>query len=249
MSLTPSTMIALGTAAPDFELTDPSGIPVSRDNYTDHPLLVMFICNHCPYVKHVAPELARLGKDYGMESGGDLGIVEVSMKRGVSELELVEFCRRFSESSRAGGPVFEEVHYEANQGSRRIYKKAKRYVRDNENEPFFLLVHNNDAHDTYGNAIEVLRDPSHVRNHRTSQWQAMFSDAGFSDSEACGIFPCPLDFDVWTNRMSTPEPAREGLRALFAAAPSEVREVFHIDPAGHFWQLEIGVLVARKGLA
>ena len=77
MSLTPSTMIALGTAAPDFELTDPSGIPVSRDNYTDHPLLVMFICNHCPYVKHVAPELARLGKDYGMESGGDLGIVAI----------------------------------------------------------------------------------------------------------------------------------------------------------------------------
>lgn len=77
MALTPSTMIALGTAAPDFELSDPSGIPVSRDNYTDHPLLVMFICNHCPYVKHVAPELARIGKDYGMESGGILGIVAI----------------------------------------------------------------------------------------------------------------------------------------------------------------------------
>ena len=77
MSLTPPTMIALGTAAPDFELTDPSGIPVSRENYTDHPLLIMFICNHCPYVKHVAPELARIGQDFGFESGGNLGIVAI----------------------------------------------------------------------------------------------------------------------------------------------------------------------------
>ena len=77
MALTPSTMLALGTTAPDFELTDTQGIPVTRDNYTDHPLLVMFICNHCPYVKHVAPELARIGKDYGLESGGNVGIVAI----------------------------------------------------------------------------------------------------------------------------------------------------------------------------
>lgn len=77
MALTPSTMLALGTAAPDFELTDTNGIPCTRDNYTDHALLIMFICNHCPYVKHVAPELARLGRDYGIESGGELGIVAI----------------------------------------------------------------------------------------------------------------------------------------------------------------------------
>ena len=77
MALTPSTMLALGTPAPDFARHDTDGIPVSRDNYTDHPLLVMFICNHCPYVKHVAPELARLGKDYGLASGGNLGIVAI----------------------------------------------------------------------------------------------------------------------------------------------------------------------------
>lgn len=77
MALTPSTMLALGTVAPDFELIDTNGIPVTRDNYTDHPLLVMFICNHCPYVKHVAPELARIGKDYGIENDGVLGIVAI----------------------------------------------------------------------------------------------------------------------------------------------------------------------------
>jgi thiol-disulfide isomerase/thioredoxin len=70
-------MIALGTPAPDFELPDTEGVPVTRDNYTDHPLLVMFICNHCPYVKHVAPELARIGRDYGIAAGGELGIVAI----------------------------------------------------------------------------------------------------------------------------------------------------------------------------
>lgn len=64
MALTPSTMLSLGTPAPDFALPDTIGKIVRRNDFTGNPLLVMFICNHCPYVKHVAPELARLGKEY-----------------------------------------------------------------------------------------------------------------------------------------------------------------------------------------
>lgn len=64
MALTPSTMLALGTPAPDFSLPDTAGQFVSRRDFASQPLLVMFICNHCPYVKHVAPELACLGRDY-----------------------------------------------------------------------------------------------------------------------------------------------------------------------------------------
>jgi peroxiredoxin len=66
MALTPSTMLDLGTAAPDFSLQDTDGQTVQLGDFTGNgkPLLVMFICNHCPYVKHVAPELARLGRDY-----------------------------------------------------------------------------------------------------------------------------------------------------------------------------------------
>ncbi|HUF95955.1 MAG TPA: thioredoxin family protein [Acidimicrobiia bacterium] len=72
-----STMMPLGTKAPDFELTDTvSGRTVSMTDFADKPsLLVMFICNHCPYVKHVRAELARLGKDY---ENSDLGIVAIS---------------------------------------------------------------------------------------------------------------------------------------------------------------------------
>jgi peroxiredoxin len=58
-------MLALGTSAPDFQLPDPTGRVVTRDDYAAHPvLLVMFLCNHCPYVKHVVAEIVRLAADY-----------------------------------------------------------------------------------------------------------------------------------------------------------------------------------------
>jgi peroxiredoxin len=75
MALTPSTMLPLGTPAPDFALQDTEGKTIHLADYIHcKALLVMFICNHCPYVKHVAPELARLGTDY--EDKG-LGIVAI----------------------------------------------------------------------------------------------------------------------------------------------------------------------------
>jgi peroxiredoxin len=69
MAQTASTMLALGTVAPDFALTDVvSGKIVHRDDFRGKKaLLVMFICAHCPYVKHIEKELARLGKDYAAQ--------------------------------------------------------------------------------------------------------------------------------------------------------------------------------------
>jgi len=70
MALTESTMLGLGTVAPDFALTDAvSGKVVRRDDYRNGKgLLVMFICTHCPYVKHIEAELARFGADYAESS-------------------------------------------------------------------------------------------------------------------------------------------------------------------------------------
>jgi peroxiredoxin len=60
-----STMLPLGTAAPDFRLRDSDGGWVARDDFDAAPaLLVMFICNHCPYVKHIRDGLAAFGRDY-----------------------------------------------------------------------------------------------------------------------------------------------------------------------------------------
>lgn len=77
MALTESTMVALGTAAPDFNLPDVvSGKTISLQTFAGKKaLLVMFICRHCPYVQHVQEGLARLGRDYAAK---DMGIVAIS---------------------------------------------------------------------------------------------------------------------------------------------------------------------------
>ena len=64
MVLTPSTMLPLGTKAPGFRLPDTEGKTVSLDDFRDAPaLVVLFICNHCPYVKHIRRALAAVGAD------------------------------------------------------------------------------------------------------------------------------------------------------------------------------------------
>jgi peroxiredoxin len=64
MSLTPSTMLPLGTAAPDFRLPDVNGKMVALPDFRSAPaLVVLFICNHCPYVKHIRAGLAEFGRD------------------------------------------------------------------------------------------------------------------------------------------------------------------------------------------
>jgi peroxiredoxin len=65
MALTPSTMLPLGTTAPDFRLPDTNGKTVSLGDFKDKSaLLILFICNHCPYVKHIRAGLAQLSRDY-----------------------------------------------------------------------------------------------------------------------------------------------------------------------------------------
>ena len=74
MALTESTMMKLGTELPPFSLAGVDGETVSSTAYAGRPLLVMFICNPCPYVKHIAEELAKLGTDY---SDRPIGMVAI----------------------------------------------------------------------------------------------------------------------------------------------------------------------------
>ncbi|MBZ8180171.1 MAG: thioredoxin family protein [Oscillatoria sp. PMC 1051.18] len=77
MVKTASTMLPLGTKAPDFALLDTvSGETITLEQFQDkQALLVMFICQHCPFVRRVKAELARLGKDYADKN---VGIVAIS---------------------------------------------------------------------------------------------------------------------------------------------------------------------------
>jgi peroxiredoxin len=89
-------MLKLGTGAPDFALSDVvSGKTISPGTFRDQDvLLVMFICHHCPFVKHVKSELARLGQDY---AGKSVGIVAISSNDpGVSSDDSPEGLRRMA---------------------------------------------------------------------------------------------------------------------------------------------------------
>ena len=83
MARTLSNMLELGTPAPDFNLPDVvTGRDVSMADFTrNKALLVMFICAHCPFVKHVQHELASIGRDYGDK---DIGIVAISSNDAAS---------------------------------------------------------------------------------------------------------------------------------------------------------------------
>ncbi len=75
MALTPSTMLSLGTKAPDFSLPDTAGKKVSLSDYDNgKPLLVVFMCNHCPYVKHIQYDFAELVQEYQKKGAAVVGI-------------------------------------------------------------------------------------------------------------------------------------------------------------------------------
>lgn len=75
MARTPSTMLPLGTPAPEFALSDPHGTIHTLAGFADSKaFVVMFICNHCPFVKHVAAEIARLAKQYQSQGAAFVAI-------------------------------------------------------------------------------------------------------------------------------------------------------------------------------
>ena len=119
MVLTPSTMLPLGTKAPDFSLPNIDGRTVSLADLSGAPaLLVIFMCNHCPYVKHVAPELARLARDYQAKGVAVVGINsnDVSKHPSDSPEQMVH-------ESELRGYTFPYL-YDESQAVARAYKAA-----------------------------------------------------------------------------------------------------------------------------
>jgi peroxiredoxin len=75
MVMTASTMLALGTKAPDFSLPDTQGNIVSLSHFDDaKALLVVFMCNHCPFVKHILDHFVEMAKEYRREGVAVVGI-------------------------------------------------------------------------------------------------------------------------------------------------------------------------------
>jgi peroxiredoxin len=120
MSLTESTMMELGVTAPDFTLTDVvTGKTVRREDFRGQKaLLVLFICAHCPYVKHIEKGLAALGKDY---AGQPIGIAAISSNDAVTHpADSPAGLKRQAETL---GFVFPYL-YDETQAAARVYKAA-----------------------------------------------------------------------------------------------------------------------------
>lgn len=112
-------MLPLGTTAPDFRLPDINGRPVSLGEFTGQSaLLVMFICNHCPFVKHIRTELAKLGRDY-ISRG--VGIIAISSNDAANYPD--DSHAKMAEESRAAGYDFPYL-YDESQAVAQAYRAA-----------------------------------------------------------------------------------------------------------------------------
>lgn len=87
--------------------------------------------------------------------------------------------------------------------------------------------------DSYLQSIEVLRDPSHVRDHTVAEWLDFFVAAGLQADVAYegGVW---IDFASWVERMATPPVAVAAIQHLFQVAPEEVRQALQVAPNGDF---------------
>jgi SAM-dependent methyltransferase len=99
--------------------------------------------------------------------------------------------------------------------------------------------------DTLLQTVEILRDASHVRDYRISEWRAMFLVAGFQ-SPAAEAWTLPMEFKTWTERMQTPELRVGAIRDVFDQAPTEAREHFQVQGDGSF-TIEVAWLQATVG--
>jgi peroxiredoxin len=119
MALTPSTMLELGTKAPDFKLPDASGKIVALEDFKNAPALVVaFICNHCPYVKHIRGGLAQFGRD--MEARG---VAVVCINSNDATTYPADSPAKMADEVRGAGYVFPYL-YDESQAVAKAYRAA-----------------------------------------------------------------------------------------------------------------------------
>ncbi len=121
MALTSSTMLDLGTTAPDFRLPDAAGGGrlVGLADFDDAPaLLVAFVCNHCPYVRHIREGFARFARDYR-----DRGLAIVAISANGVASHPQDAPEKMAEEAREQGYVFPYL-YDETQEVAKAYRAA-----------------------------------------------------------------------------------------------------------------------------
>lgn len=119
MARTPSTMLPLGTEAPDFSLPNIDGSTVSLSDFADSPALVVaFVCNHCPFVKHLADEFAAFGNEYS-----EKGVAVVAISSNDVDNYPDDSPEKMAAEAQARGYKFPYL-YDATQNVAKAYAAA-----------------------------------------------------------------------------------------------------------------------------
>ena len=112
-------MLPLGTKAPEFRLPDPSGVIVSLADFQGAPaLLVIFMCNHCPYVKHIRDGLAKLARDYRPR---DVAVVGINSNDAANY--PADSPAKMAEEAKSAGYIFPYL-YDETQEVAKAYRAA-----------------------------------------------------------------------------------------------------------------------------
>ncbi|MGM0578114.1 MAG: thioredoxin family protein [Myxococcota bacterium] len=119
MAVTPSTMLDLGTKAPDFTLPDPEGRDVTLSDFDDaKAVVVMFICNHCPYVLHIADALGDFARRYQ-----DRGVAFVAINANDAERYPADSPPKMADMKAAHGWPFPYL-FDQTQAVAKAYRAA-----------------------------------------------------------------------------------------------------------------------------
>ena len=122
MVATMSTMLSLGTEAPDFSLPDTRGKMVSLADFDKAPaLLVIFMCNHCPYVKHVADALTVITREYQ-----ERGVAVVGINSNDVEIQPEDSPEKMAEEAKRRGYSFPTCTTRRRRRPRPITRLARR---------------------------------------------------------------------------------------------------------------------------
>lgn len=114
MPPTPSTMVALGTPAPSFSLPDPNGNTFQLEDFADAPaLLVMFICNHCPFVKHLRSSLTDFAREYQQR-----GVAIIAINSNDATAYPEDSPEKMAEEARSAGYTFPYLYDETQEIAR-----------------------------------------------------------------------------------------------------------------------------------
>jgi SAM-dependent methyltransferase len=182
----------------------------------------------------VASDPTEAMLDQGRRLAAERGLDNILFERTTAE-EMPFANRSFDRvTSRQSAHHYADVHSALREVAR-VLSPSGRFVLVDTFSP-------EDAEfDGFLNRIELLRDSSHVRDYRVSDWRNMFEAVGF-ELEDVASWDIPLEFEDWVTRSRTPDDDVAKLRSCLEAASERVRERFRVDEQGN-WSVPVGLVV------